>query len=535
MLVKRRERGLSAAPGCLYGESIDSPSACEAALPGLLPDSASDYEDALGPVGCDRIRGVLLCRYWWKCMLANVLLIARLKVLAGYYKSVDDVRCIAQEKHVHKICIRPQHQCPPSRRAAEQRLFDTLTRNYDTSSRPVQMASSPVNVRVSIALHHILDLAEKNQTLITKLWIHEEWQDELLQWNPGRYDGLENIVLPSQVLWLPDIYLFNNADKGHLGLVSVEDSRVHVTSEGIVQWTLPLITHTSCAVDVTYFPFDSQKCFIRLGSWIYEESQVNLTLGSEGMDLSTFSENSELDLLKVEVRREVLESEVMQGAYPQILVSMAVRRRPLYYAYTVIAPTVVLCIMAMFSFMLPCDNGDKVGIGLTVFLSLYVLQLAIAENIPESDSLPLIGVFLTLVMTLNALSLVFATLVINIKKKGDRYRCPPVPRCMLTVCKSFLAKLTFTPFFNFYQFYGHCEEEVIDLGEEKGRGKKNRRSRIKERVCDAQQFQRDIRYEWCFVAEVLDKTLFIIFVAALIAITAGPLIIVPWLVAQQPV
>jgi endogenous inhibitor of DNA gyrase (YacG/DUF329 family) len=158
-----------------------------------------------------------------------------------------------------------------------------------------------------------------------------------------------------------------------------------------VQWTLPLITHTSCAVDVTYFPFDSQRCFIRLGSWIYEESQVNLTLGSDRVDLKKFIKNSELDLLDVNVKREVMESEVMEGLYPQIIVSLAVRRRPLYYAYTVIAPTVVLCIMALFSFMLPCDNGDKVGIGLTVFLSLYVLQLAIAENIPESDSLPLIG------------------------------------------------------------------------------------------------------------------------------------------------
>ena len=51
----------------------------------------------------------------------------------------------------------------------------------------------------------------------------------------------------------------------------------------------------------------------------------------------------------------------------------------------------VLCFMTVFTFMLPCDNGAKVAIGLTVFLSLYVLQLAIAENIPEADSLPLIS------------------------------------------------------------------------------------------------------------------------------------------------
>ena len=47
--------------------------------------------------------------------------------------------------------------------------------------------------------------------------------------------------------------------------------------------------------------------------------------------------------------------------------------------------------MTVFTFLLPCDNGAKVAIGLTVFLSLYVLQLAIAENIPEADSLPLIS------------------------------------------------------------------------------------------------------------------------------------------------
>ena len=65
--------------------------------------------------------------------------------------------------------------------------------------------------------------------------------------------------------------------------------------------------------------------------------------------------------------------------------------QPLYYAYTVMAPTLVLCILTIFTFLLPCDNGAKVAIGLTVFLSLYLLQLAIAENIPESNSLPLIG------------------------------------------------------------------------------------------------------------------------------------------------
>jgi Neurotransmitter-gated ion-channel transmembrane region len=82
------------------------------------------------------------------------------------------------------------------------------------------------------------------------------------------------------------------------------------------------------------------------------------------------------------------------GRGPHLKVQVKIRRKPLYYGYTIVAPTLVLCALNLFSFLLPCDNGNKVGIGLTVFLSLYVLQLAIAKNIPESNTLPLIGRFI---------------------------------------------------------------------------------------------------------------------------------------------
>ena len=50
---------------------------------------------------------------------------------------------------------------------------------------------------------------------------------------------------------------------------------------------------------------------------------------------------------------------------------------------------------------------------------------------------------MTLVMTLNSISLVFATLVINIKKKGDRKPCPNVPHLVMALCKNYLAKVEY--------------------------------------------------------------------------------------------
>jgi len=63
--------------------------------------------------------------------------------------------------------------------------------------------------------------------------------------------------------------------------VSVEDftdspmqSKAMVTHEGVVFWPPPVKLRSSCKVDITYFPFDDQKCELKFGSWTYDGFQV---------------------------------------------------------------------------------------------------------------------------------------------------------------------------------------------------------------------------------------------------------------------
>jgi len=93
-----------------------------------------------------------------------------------------------------------------------------------------------------------------------------------------------------------------SADRGDDGFVSLNESRVTIRHDGHVTWVVPLIVHSACAVDVTYFPFDDQRCFVRFGSWIYDEQQVNLTLKETAVRLDSYSINTELDLLEVSAR-----------------------------------------------------------------------------------------------------------------------------------------------------------------------------------------------------------------------------------------
>ena len=43
---------------------------------------------------------------------------------------------------------------------------------------------------------------------------------------------------------------------------------------GRVEWRPPAIYHSSCEMDVEYFPFDEQTCVMKFGSWTYDGYQV---------------------------------------------------------------------------------------------------------------------------------------------------------------------------------------------------------------------------------------------------------------------
>ena len=47
-------------------------------------------------------------------------------------------------------------------------------------------------------------------------------------------------------------------------------------NSGRVEWKPPAIYHSSCEMDVEYFPFDEQTCVMKFGSWTYDGGQVML-------------------------------------------------------------------------------------------------------------------------------------------------------------------------------------------------------------------------------------------------------------------
>ncbi|ETN84164.1 Neurotransmitter-gated ion-channel transmembrane region [Necator americanus] len=71
-------------------------------------------------------------------------------------------------------------------------------------------------------------------------------------------------------------------------------------------------------------------------------------------------------------------------------------------------------------FLLPCESGEKVTLGLTVLLAYSVFSFNIAESMPEtSEVIPLIAIYLMAIMGISALSVTFSVFVLNLRHGAD--------------------------------------------------------------------------------------------------------------------
>ncbi|CAN7992835.1 unnamed protein product, partial [Ixodes hexagonus] len=306
----------------------------------------------------------------------------------------------------------------------EKRLLDTLMKRYDASVRPVKNSSDPVVVRLGITLTQIFDLDEKNQVLTTNVWLDQEWLDEYLVWNPSDYGNLTKLRIPCDRIWLPDIVLYNNADDYTRGYYQ---SRAMLDPGGNVFWPPPTKFRSTCPVDVTYFPFDDQTCTMKLGSWIYDGLQVDVQNRTSEVDLANYVPNGEWQLLEARlVRNVVVYPCCPDEPFPDVTVTLVIRRKTLYYMYNVVMPCMMMSVLTLLVFCLPPDSGEKIALGVTVLLAFSVFMLAIAEKMPEtSESIPLLGIYLTAVMAITSISVVMTVIVLNFHYRGPSRKEAP--------------------------------------------------------------------------------------------------------------
>ncbi|VDM97786.1 unnamed protein product [Thelazia callipaeda] len=306
----------------------------------------------------------------------------------------------------------------------ELRLRKDLMHDYNPLERPVERSEDPVIVTLGVIFQQIIDLNEREEKLEVNAWLKYNWNDMKLRWDPLEYENITDLRHPAGTIWQPDILLYNSVD-------SAFDSTFKVNAisynDGSITWIPPGIFKISCKIDIYWFPFDEQICFLKFGSWSFSGREIDLQPGD--FDMSDFIENGEWIIIKTWEQRNEKFYECCPEPYPDVRFFVHLKRRTLwvhifliefinrfymniYYAFNLIMPCMMTLILIVLGFTLSPDTCEKVGLQISVSLAMCIFLTVMNEMTPlTSEAVPLLGIFFQSCMVISIAATSFTVYV----------------------------------------------------------------------------------------------------------------------------
>ena len=218
-------------------------------------------------------------------------------------------------------------------------------------------------------------------------------------------------------------------------------TKLVITNDGNCSWNSPATLLSQCKINVSRFPFDEQKCDVSIGSWTYSGYKINMTYSEHFVDLSNFIENGEWKVESALLYNRFRLYGPEKIPYPDVTFTLEIKRRSLYYGLNIVIPCALIALLALLSFILPSDNGERMSLVMTVLLALSVYMLIVSSSLPEtSDAVPILGTYCLGIIVTIALCLCATCLTLKFREKT----CP-MPEWLELVLRN-LARIVFVKF-----------------------------------------------------------------------------------------
>ncbi|CAF1443607.1 unnamed protein product [Adineta steineri] len=310
---------------------------------------------------------------------------------------------------------------PDQRRLTKYLLVD---RQYDILERPVSNDSFTVPVSINLAIQQIIDFDGKNEVIVISGWLVLMWNDYNLMWDPKEFGNIQTIRLPSAQIWTPDILLYNSADEKFDSTMKVNAVVQH---NGDILYVPPGIFKSECSFNIAAFPFDTQYCTLKFGSWTYDDTGINLTAESNKGQLDAYMKSAEWDLEDFSAVNNATKYDCCPTLYPFVLFTLKIRRRSLYYFTNIVLPCFLISCMTILGFLLAPDSGEKLTLQITILLSVVMFSLLMCEIMPPSSAaVPIITKYFMCIMVMSTISVIASVLVISVHFRTSKNHKMPI-------------------------------------------------------------------------------------------------------------
>ena len=190
-----------------------------------------------------------------------------------------------------------------------------------------------------------------------------------------------------------------------------------IRSDGSVLFGFPIILESVCPINIKEFPFDIQKCKLKIGSWAFDGHDLDIQLleSTKGISLSNLEANSVWDLKSAVGIRNSIKYTCCPAPYVDVTYTFVFQRKPLYYIMTIILPSILLSLLACISFLFPPDSGERVSLVISVLLGLVVFMLIVNERTPvTSEATPMLTNFFNSIGASTVLALIATAFILHL-------------------------------------------------------------------------------------------------------------------------
>ncbi|KAI0208161.1 Neuronal acetylcholine receptor subunit alpha-4 [Lamellibrachia satsuma] len=319
-----------------------------------------------------------------------------------------------------------------------QRLVSTLLDNssYDKTVLPGNTGNTSIFVNFTLGLRRIINFDQKNQILTLAVDTRQTWYDDRLTWTPAAYNQTSQVYVKSSHLWVPDISVFDSYNPPSSQTDRSAVSVVYHT--GRIYFSYPVIIVVSCLMHFDAFPYDRQACPFVFGTLAYNRTQLMMVVpeGAEGVDLRLYEGNSEWQLYSAYSTKNTACHG--RSVYPTATFVLKARRRYDMLEIYIIYPIIMISIITVFMFLLPCDSTEKIGVGMGLGMKAIVYMMLLHDLLSLSDDPPPLVVFALVFMVQLLLAMVISIIVLALHYNALRSNLMPMPQW---VEKFFLHKL----------------------------------------------------------------------------------------------
>ena len=171
---------------------------------------------------------------------------------------------------------------------------------------------------------------------------------------------------------------------------------ITVRSDGKARWQPGGIFGFTCALEMSYYPFDDQTCTMEIETWYYTSEKVNLSILLDKFGLETYLQHGEWSVIDTQVTREnVVYGYYQAESFPEVYFTIHLRRKYTFYFMYILLPCMMLSFVLLMIYLLPAESGEKVSLGVSILIAMSVFLLIVAEQVPDtSDTVPVIGEYL---------------------------------------------------------------------------------------------------------------------------------------------